>query len=74
MATSDKTKVDLLDDIFQDQDVIRDSDQVESFRDFWEFLMSPERQAEFGDLLAAVFNLVEIRNLDPDPFLARIKF
>ncbi len=74
IATSDKAKGDLLDEIFQDQDVIRDSDQGRSFQSFWELLMSPARQLELQELLHRVYALEEIQELNPDAFLARIKF
>lgn len=74
IATSDKTKGALLDEIFRENDVIWDSDQGRSFRSFWEFLMSPNRQADLEELLDAVYALDEIRNINPDPFLAHIKF
>lgn len=74
IATSDKAKGSLLDEIFREQDVIWDSDQGKSFRAFWEFLMSAPRQAELAELLEAVHALEEIRSLEPDAFLAGIKF
>ena len=74
IATSDKTKGALLDEIFADQDVIRDSDQGRSFQAFWELLMSPQKQLELQELLQKVYGLEEIAALDPDAFLARIKF
>ncbi len=74
IATSDQTKGRLLDEIFQEQDVIWDSDQGKSFRAFWEFLMSAPRQAELAELLKTVLDLEEISTLPPDPFLAEIKF
>lgn len=74
IATSDMAKGQLLDEIFQQHDVIWDSDQGKSFRAFWEFLMSPQRQGELEQLLKAVFDLDAIKTLDPDLFLAHIKF
>ncbi len=74
IATSDKVKGKLLDEIFLEQDVIWDSDQGKSFRAFWEFLLSTLRQAELEELLRAVYALEEIQSLNPDSFLARIKF
>src|SRR5713226_5173272 len=50
IATSEKAKGQLLDDIFNQHDVIWDSDQGRSFRAFWEFLMSPRRQEELQHL------------------------
>ncbi len=74
IATSDSAKGQMLDEIFQEHDIIRDSDQGKSFRAFWEFLMSPARQLELSELLEAIFGLDEIQQLEPDAFLKRIKF
>jgi hypothetical protein len=74
IALSDKPKGKLLDEIFLEQDAIRDSDQGKSFHAFWEFLMSVPRQEELAELLEAVYGLEEIRSLSPAPFLAGIKF
>lgn len=74
IAVSDKPKGKLLDEIFLEQDAIRDSDQGKSFHAFWEFLISSPRQAELDELLEAVYSLEEIRSFDPDPFLSGIKF
>lgn len=74
IATSDKPKGELLDDIFQDQDVIRDSDQGRSFQGFWELLMTPARQQELQDMLENIYRLEEIRDLHPDPFLEKIRY
>ena len=74
IATSDQAKGKLLDDIFGEEDAIRDSDQGRSFRAFWTYLMSPASQAELDRLLVRVLNLPEVREMDPDPGLARVRF
>lgn len=74
IAKSEKTKGALLDEIFRDQDVIRDSDQGKSFRAFWEFLMSQESQDELRELLKKTFQIEDIRELDPDRFLLEIQY
>lgn len=74
IALSDQSKGKLLDEIFLEQDAIRDSDQGKSFHAFWEFLMSAPRQEELAELLEAVYDLEEVRSLNPAPFLAGIKF
>lgn len=74
IATSDKPKGDLLDEIFQDQDVIRDSDQGRSFQGFWELLMTPARQTELQEMLENIYRLEEIRELYPDLFLKKIRY
>lgn len=58
IATSDRPKGEMLDDIFTGHDEIRNSDQGRSFRAFWEFLMSPRRQEELETLVAAVGGLL----------------
>lgn len=72
ITLSDKQKGELLDEIFSEQDVIRNSDQGKSFKAFWEFLMAPQRQAELRQLLADIFVLDDVVKLNPDQFLARI--
>jgi hypothetical protein len=74
IATSDRPKGALLDEIFAEQDVIRDSDQGRSFRAFWEFLMSPERQGELDDLLSKLFELEAVQSMSPDRFLQHIRY
>ncbi len=74
IATGDRSKGEMLDQIFGEQDVIRDSAEGKSFRGFWEFLMSPERQMELDELLERVFELEAVREIDPERFLRRIRF
>lgn len=74
IAKSDKSKGELLDEIFHDQDVIRDSDQGKSFKAFWEFLMSEISREEMTLLLEKIKNLKEIQALDPDPFIFDIQY
>lgn len=74
IAKSDKTKGELLDDIFHGQDVIRDSDQGKSFKAFWEFLMSNVSQKQLQALLKKVKTLKEVKQLKPDPFLFDIQY
>ncbi|MCP4287476.1 MAG: DUF3375 domain-containing protein, partial [Gammaproteobacteria bacterium] len=74
IATGDRPKGEMLDEIFTGHDEIRDSDQGRSFRAFWEFLMSPKRQAELDELLEAVYGLEPVRELEPGALLGRIKY
>ncbi len=64
----------LLDGILGERDAIASSDQGTSFRAFWDFLMSPERQEEFTQKLERVFALPAIRDTAPDPRLKRIHY
>ncbi len=74
IATSSKRKGALLDEIFHDRDAIRDTDQGRSFKAFWELLMAPDRQEELEELLERLYNIPEIREMDPDQLLARIRY
>lgn len=74
IATWDGRKGLLLDRIFGERDAIADSDQGRSFRGFWDFLMSPERQEELSELLEHVFALPAIESLEADPRLKRVHY
>ena len=67
-------KGELLEAIFGERDAIADSDQGKSFRAFWDFLMSLERQEELSGLLDAVFSLQAVRDLKPDARLKRVHY
>ncbi len=72
IATWDGNKGELLAEIMGERDAIADSDQGASFRAFWDFLMSPERQEEFGERLDKVLALPTIDKLNPDKRTRRI--
>lgn len=74
IATWDGRKAELLDDIFGRRDAIADSDQGQSFRAFWDFLMSLDRQEELGSLLDRAFALDAVAALNPDPRLRRVHY
>ena len=74
IARGDEGKGALLDKILGERDVIADSDQGRSFRAFWDFLMSQARQEEFSTLLQRVLALEAVRELRPDPRLARVHY
>jgi hypothetical protein len=74
IATSEDARGALLDGIFTDRDTIENSDQGRSFRAFWDFLMSTERQEELSSLLSAAMALEPVQSLAPDPRLLRIHF
>jgi len=72
MTTWSGSKGALLDEILGDRDAITDSDQGRSFRAFWDFLMSSERQEQLQQNLQHIFALPEIQQLNPDPKLKTI--
>ena len=74
IAISQKSKGDLLDDIFVERDEIGDSDQGKSFQAFWGLLMSPAKQEEFNDLIQKVLALKEVQSCQPDELLPKMKY
>ena len=74
IATWDGAKGALLAEIFGERDSINDSDQGKSFRAFWDLLMSPARQEELSALMAKVFSLDAVRDLQPDPRIQRVHY
>ena len=74
IATSDKSKGQLLDDIFGEEDAIAESDEGRSFRAFWEFLMSPSRQEDLQKMARKLVTLEEVKALSPDDLLVRFKY
>jgi flagellar motility protein MotE (MotC chaperone) len=62
----------LLADILGQRNLIDDSDQGKSFRAFWDFLMSAERQEELDGLLERALALPAVAGLQPDRRLRRI--
>lgn len=74
IALWDGSKGLLLESILGERDAIADSDQGKSFRAFWDFLMSLERQEELNSLLDVVFSLQAVRDLKPDKRLKRVHY
>ena len=74
IARWDGNKGELLGTIMGEGDAIADSDQGASFRAFWDFLMSPERQGEFSDRLDQVLALPAVAELRPEPRTRRIHY
>ncbi len=65
IATWSGSKGELLDEVVGSRHAIADSDQGRSFHAFYDFLLSPQRQEEFSDLLARVQSLEVIGVADP---------
>ncbi len=72
IALWDGAKGALLERIMGERDAITDSDQGRSFRAFWDFLMSPQRQDELGERLDRVLALAPVVQMRPDPRTRRI--
>ncbi|MDY0288648.1 MAG: DUF3375 domain-containing protein [Sphaerochaeta sp.] len=67
-------KGELLEQFFGDHDRISRSDEGQSFRAFWDFIMSPDSQEELSRQLDTVFGLEELGDLRGDSTLRRIHF
>ncbi|WP_205800910.1 DUF3375 domain-containing protein [Micromonospora thermarum] len=65
IATWSGSKGELLDEVVGSRHAIADSDQGRSFHAFYDFLLSPQRQQEFSDLIARVQSLDVIGAADP---------
>jgi hypothetical protein len=74
VATWEGGKGALLEEVFSNRDAIASSDQGRSFRAFWDFLMSAERQDQLSSLLEAAFALEAVKELAPDRRLRRIHY
>ncbi len=74
ITLSDKNKGDLLDEIFDQQNYIHDSEQGKSFSAFWEFLMSPDRQEELEHLTTTALEQSALKNIEDADFLRYIGF
>jgi Protein of unknown function (DUF3375) len=62
----------LLDEIMGERDAIADSDQGRSFRAFWDFLMSNQRQEALSERLQQVLALPAVASLNPDARTRRV--
>ena len=74
IALWDGAKGALLEEIMGERDAIVDSDQGRSFRAFWDFLMSSDRQEELSALLDRVLSLPTIAELKPDSRTRRVHY
>jgi Protein of unknown function (DUF3375) len=70
---SNLAKADLLDNVFQQQDFLWNTDQGKSFRAFWEFLMSEQMQQELEVLLDKINNIPAILEIKKEQTVDRIK-
>lgn len=68
------SKGELLAEIMGERDAIADSDQGRSFRAFWDFLMSSQRQEELSERLEEVLALPAVRELKPDARVRRVHY
>ncbi len=67
------TKAALLDNVFEQQDHLWNTDQGKSFRAFWEFLMSEQMQDELENLLRKMNEIPAILEIKKEQTVERIK-
>jgi hypothetical protein len=70
---SNLTKGILLDDIFEQQNHLWNTDQGKSFKAFWEFLMSEGMQQELEELILKLNNIPAIKQVKQEQIVDRIK-
>lgn len=66
IALWEGSKGELLAEIMGERNAISDSDQGKSFRAFLDFLLSPQRQQEFTELMDYILQLPAIHSLNPN--------
>jgi flagellar motility protein MotE (MotC chaperone) len=74
MAVWEGGKGSLLEKVMAEREAISVSDQGRSFRAFWDFLMSQQRQEELTSLLTKVLALPAIEGVHKDPRLRRVHY
>lgn len=74
IASWEGAKGQLLESILGQRDAIAESDQGKSFRAFWDFLMSAERQDALGIMLETALAIPAISALSPEESLRRVHF
>jgi hypothetical protein len=74
IALWDGGKGELVAEILGERDAITDSEEGRSFRAFFEFLMSAQRQEQMSQRLDAVLSLLPVQELQPDRRLRRIHY
>ena len=74
IALWEGSKGELLGEIMGERDAIADSDQGRSFRAFWDFLMSSQRQEELSARLEDVLALPAVQELKPDQRTRRVHY
>lgn len=67
------TKGKMLEDIFDFHELLWNTDQGKSFKAFWEFLMSPEKQDELDELTEKVLTIHVVESISDENKLERLK-
>lgn len=68
IITTSQVKGKVLEELFQQQDFLLDTDQGKSFIAFWEFLLSQSKQDEFEKVVEEVLSIPVIRQMQKENF------
>jgi len=68
IITTSKTKGEVLDDLWQQQDFLLETDQGKSFTAFWEFLLMQSKQEELDELISEVLAIPTVKQMQKDSF------
>lgn len=68
IITTSQSKGKVLEELFQQQDFLLETDQGKSFTAFWEFLLSQSRQEEFEQLIKDVLSIRAVQQMQKESF------
>jgi hypothetical protein len=68
IITTSQTKGKVLEELFQQQDFLLETDQGKSFIAFWEFLLSQSKQDEFEKLVEDVLSIPVVQQMQKETF------
>ena len=68
IITTSQTKGKVLEELFQQQDFLLETDQGKSFIAFWEFLLSQSKQDEFEKLIEEVLSIPVVQQIQKENF------
>ncbi|HET7116628.1 MAG TPA: DUF3375 domain-containing protein [Hanamia sp.] len=68
IITTSQSKGKVLEELFQQQDFLLETDQGKSFTAFWEFLLSQSRQEEFEQLIKDVLSIRVVQQMQKESF------
>lgn len=68
IITTSQTKGKVIEELFQQQDFLLETDQGKSFIAFWEFLLSQSKQDEFEKLVEDVLSIPVVQQLQKESF------
>jgi hypothetical protein len=74
IANAQSAKGEVLGEIFEIEEKIRQSNQGQSFYAFWDFLMDVEQIEELDRLLMNLYNIPQIEEMDSDRKIENLKY